>query len=114
MLTNSIEDNGVGSYGLAHGVTSDWEWADTTVDLMSEINVYGSNVWSSAGFDTGIKNMVFPGFSMNPLLKVINREDFWLSNVCTGSSFCFCVNNGRSDHGEAGRAFAVRPFFLIG
>ncbi len=57
LLTNQISLTAINqSGGIWHGTANDWEWYTRNVDLISEQNVYGTNVWSSAGYDTGVDN----------------------------------------------------------
>ena len=57
LLTNQISLTAINqSGGIWQGTANDWEWYTRNVDLISEQNVYGTNVWSSAGYDTGVDN----------------------------------------------------------
>ena len=35
-------------------------------DLMSEVNIYGTTVWSTSGHDTGIDNRQYAIFQLKP------------------------------------------------
>lgn len=102
------------------GNASDWEWIDCQLSLMSEAQVYGANVFSSSGYDTGIDNMQFPIFSLDPKFKHAglgkggDRMWYWLKNVVSSTYFAHVANDGASTDSNASDANGVRPFMLIG
>lgn len=53
--------------------------------LMSEIEVYGSIVWSSSGYDTGNANHQFELFA-NSKSAINNRSAwYWLKDIASSS-----------------------------
>lgn len=102
------------------GNASDWEWIDCYLSLMSEVQVYGANVFSSSGYDTGIDNMQFPLFVLDPRFKHAGlgnggaRQWYWLKNVVSSTSFALVDAGGASGSYHASGASGVRPFMLIG
>lgn len=95
------------------GVATGLEWADACVELMTEAEVYGTNVWSSSGYETGIDKSQFPIFRLMPELTTANRDWYWLRNVRSASAFAFANGDGRADGADASNVHGVRPFFLI-
>jgi hypothetical protein len=81
---------------------------------MSEIELYGSIVWSSNGYNTGTAKHQLPLFAKAP--KYINptRTWFWLRDVATAAHFCYCGRYGDAYYDNASTARGVRPRFLIG
>lgn len=114
LVTNKINATGVNRYGTANGCTNGWEWIDAQAILMSEVELYGSIVWSSAAWDTGNANHQFELFA-NSKSAINDRSAWcWLKDVASASGFCCCDGNGRSDCGGASNAsYYVRPRFVI-
>ena len=126
LVTNktTAETPSMGGAGLT-GAATGWNWADDTITLMSEIQVYGLKVWSSSGYDTGIANRQLALFQHDPTALVCklggtddvtasNRAWWWLRDVASASGFAFVSNDGRSDYGDASGSGGVRPLFCIG
>ena len=126
LLTNSISETGVSMAGAGFtGCSNGWDWNNVQLSLLSEIQVYGSNVFSSSGYDTGIDNVQLPLFALDPAALLCklggtddvnssNRQWYWLKNVVSTTSFCNVDSRGHSNYGGAGFSGGVRPLFLIG
>ena len=121
LLTTSVSETGNSNAGAGYtGYANNWEWKDTKLRLMSEIQVYGSNVFSSSFYDTGEANIQFPLFRLAPDLKVAglghngSRMWYWLSAVASAAAFANCNNNGNSNNNAAAGGGGVRPHFCIG
>ena len=116
LLTKTVNTNAVsGGYTGWNGASSDWEWADTTVRLCNEIDVYGTRAFSSSAFDVGMACVQLPLFALNPALRVeANRDWWWLSAVSLSDSFCFVGSDGNAGGLWASNVAGVRPRFLIG
>ena len=119
LLTNRISSNTINqSGGIWKGTTDDWAWYTRSIDLMSEQNVYGTNVWSSAGYDTGIDNRQYALFQLKP--EFINsygttRFHYWLKNVTGVDRFAYASDFGYSNGCYVAKyPLGVRPRFLIG
>ena len=81
--------------------------------LMSEIEVYGSKVWSGA-WDIGLANQQFPLFRLVPQLASGIGYNYWLSGVATSSQACFVFGSGIAGLAGASNTYGVRPRFLVG
>lgn len=123
LLTNTISATGASMAGAGlTGYASNWAWADTTLSLLSEVQVYGANVWSSSGYDTGCDNLQLPLFALDPTAKVCGkggtasggRQWYWLRNVVSATSFAGVDGNGGSGYLHASNSRGVRPLFCIG
>lgn len=114
LVTNKINATGVNRYGTANGCTNGWEWIDAQAILMSEVELYGSIVWSSAAWDTGNANHQFELFA-NSKSAINDRSAwYWLKDVASASEFCYCSNGGYSSYsGASGAGSCVRPRFVI-
>lgn len=122
ILTNAINATGNSNAGAGFtGCSSGWAWTDTQLSLLSEIQVYGSNVFSSSFYDTGCDNLQLPLFALDPTAKVCGkggtgtgRQWYWLRNVASATSFAYVSSDGHSDFNYASYSSGVRPLFLIG
>lgn len=122
LLTNSISTSlssmaGAGWSGASNG----WEWIDTKLSLMNEVQLYGSTVLSSSFYDVGCDNLQLPLFRLNPRSKIAGqggtgdgRMWYWLRAVAGSTTFCLCAYNGLAGYGSASDSLGVRPLFCIG
>ncbi len=122
LLTNTIGSTLASNAGAGFtGASSNWAWTDTKLSLLSEIQVYGSNVFSSSFYDTGCNNLQLPLFALDPTAKVcgkggtgVGRQWYWLRNVASAANFALVSDNGFSDYAGASGSYGVRPLFCIG
>ena len=123
LLTISTSTTGNSNAGAGYtGYSNNWEWKNCDLRLMSEVQVYGSTVFSSSFYDVGNANIQFPLFRLAPDLKVANlgfntgngRMWYWLSAVSSAAAFACCGNNGNSNNNNAAGEGGVRPHFCIG
>lgn len=113
-LANAINGTLVNRYGSATGAASGWEWKSVQACLMSEIEVYGSIVWSSSAYNTGTACKQFELFAMSK--RAINNRSawYWLKDVVSSSNFARVDNVGHAYYGGASSAgYYVRPRFII-
>jgi hypothetical protein len=114
-LSNSINTSGVNRYGTADGCANNWAWASVQAVLLSEIECYGSIVWSSSGYDTGEANKQLPLFAYSESARNNRSAYYWLKDVASAVRFCYSSNLGSSNYGSAsGASYYVRPRFIIG
>ncbi len=117
LLADQMEQSRSNQFGRTNGgASSGWAWYDSQVDLMSEVNVYGSTVWSSSGYDIGIDNRQYAIFQLKP--EFINsygnqRFNYWLKAVADSTGFALVDNDGLANSGSASYSGGVRPRFLI-
>ena len=114
LVTNSINSGGYNRLGTNSGCSNGWEWISAQAILMSEVEVYGSTVWSSSGYDTGNANHQLEVFA-NYKAAINNRTAwYWLKDIAYASSFCYYYVSGLSDFGGASNSGGyVRPRFVI-
>ena len=122
LLTNSISTslNSMAGAGWT-GASNNWEWIDTKLSLMNEVQLYGSTALSSSFYDVGCDNLQLPLFRLNPRSTIAGhggtgdgRMWYWLRAVAGSASFCLCGLAGRASDGFAGNSGGVRPLFCIG
>lgn len=98
---------------VTDGKASGWAWADSDIDLMNEVMVYGCNVWASApNYETGIDKCQLKLFQERPDL-ITTRADWWLRSVASDSGFACVAAAGYAAGFGAGNAVGVRPAFAI-
>lgn len=114
LITNALNANGVNRFGSASGCSSNWEWSSEQAILMSEVEVYGSIVWSSSGYDTGSAKVQLPLFRYST--KALNNRSswYWLKDIASAAYFCGVSSYGRADYSGAGDASGfARPRFVL-
>lgn len=106
LLTNAVNGN----------TPSGWAWFDSDVELMNEVQVYGSVAWGAHdgnGYNVASGDGQFPLF-MFDRTKLHNREDYWLRDVSSAPAFSNVGNGGGADGSVASYSLGVRPAFCIG
>ena len=114
LLSNSINANGYNRFGTNSGCSNDWDWHPVQAVLMSEIEVYGSTVWSSSGFDTGSAKVQMPAFRYNTNDMIPNDTYYFLKDVVSSEGFCTTSGNGFTAYNRASDIRHVRPRFILG
>lgn len=106
LLTNAVNGN----------TPSGWAWFDSDVELMNEVQVYGSVAWGAHdgnGYNVASGDGQFPLF-MFDRTKLHNREDYWLRDVSSAASFSIVSSGGDASAANASISLGVRPAFCIG
>ena len=100
----------------ANGKANNWDWYDSTVEVPSEVMMYGSTIWSNyggSGYNVGTAYPILPLALVKPEF-VINREHYWLRDVVSSSSFAYVSGNGYANsHYASTSVVGVRPYFLL-
>ena len=100
------------------GYASGGSWYDSTVELMTEQNVYGGKIFSNIQNGTALANSYtvdksqYPLFAFRPDM-ISNRAWFWLRDVVSASYFANVNSNGNATSTNASIALGVRPAFSI-
>lgn len=106
LLTNAVNGN----------TPSGWAWFDSDVELMNEVQAYGSVAWGAHdgnGYNVASGDGQFPLF-MFDRTKLHNREDYWLRDVSSAADFSYVNGNGYASGNNASNSRGVRPAFCIG
>lgn len=106
LLTNAVNGN----------TPSGWAWFDSDVELMNEVQAYGSVAWGAHdgnGYNVASGDGQFPLF-MFDRTKLHNREDYWLRDVASAAYFSRVYDCGYANAGNASYSLGVRPAFCIG
>ena len=113
LLTKGINATGYNRYGINSGCSNDWAWYSRKVDLMNEVQVFGSIVWSSSGYETGSDNCQLPLFRLAPEFITNRSYWYWLRNISNASCFALVGSDGNSGGNGASATGGVRPCFYI-
>lgn len=114
LVSISINATGYNRFGSATGCASQWEWISAQAILMSEIEAYGSIVWSSAGYDTGNANRQLPFFAFSKQAQNNRSAYWWLKDIASAAIFCGAgIDGGAGFNGASFAGFFVRPRFII-
>lgn len=107
LLTNAVNGN----------TPSGWAWFDSDVELMNEVQAYGSVAWGAHdgnGYNVASGDGQFPLF-MFDRTKLHNREDYWLRDVSSATDFSIVYYGGYASNSDgASASLGVRPAFCIG
>jgi len=102
----------------ANGYASSGAWYDSTVELMTEQNVYGCKIFGNCLNGTSIPNNYtidksqYPLFALNPYMQS-NRQWYWLRDVVSAANFAVVSSRGYAYYYYASHSFGVRPAFCI-
>ena len=114
LISRTLNASGYNRFGTAGGCSNDWEWTSVQAILMSEIEVFGSTVWSSSGFDTGSACKPLALFQQSEVARSNRTAYYWLKDVASAAYFCCANGNGDSGYGFASVAeYWVRPRFIL-
>lgn len=95
------------------GASSSWAWGTVELQLMNEVQVFGTTVWSSSAYDVGCDNKLLPVFKFINLIQ-FGRSTYWLRSVVSSTTFANCYSDGPAYSAYASTALAVRPIILFG
>lgn len=94
-------------------------WATVTVDLMTEEQVYGTNILSARSgngvfaYTHTVDKTQMPLFRFRPDMQTCRSSAYWLQNICSPAYFAHASARGIADAPGASSAFGVRPAFCV-
>ena len=103
---------------VTNGKPSGGSWYDSTVELMTEQNVYGGKIFGAGNDGSSVPALYtidksqFPLFSHDPSM-ISNRQWFWLRDVVSAADFALVGSAGLAYYTGASAAGGVRPAFSI-
>lgn len=106
LLTNAVNGN----------TPSGWTWVDSDVELMNEVQVYGSVAWGAHdgnGYNVASGDGQFPLFAFDRT-KLHNRQEYWLRDVSSAILFSAVSGSGYATSLNPSLSLGVRPAFCIG
>lgn len=109
---------------VTSGYPSAGVWTDSAIDLMNEVAVYGSHVYTPAGDGTNIVKRYTNSFKQLALFAVCpkfihqtesgQRISYWLRDVVSDQRFARVTDYGPDTDTAASLEYGIRPFFAIG
>ena len=103
---------------VTNGKPSGGSWYDSTVELMTEQNVYGGKIFGAGNDGSTIPYLYtidksqFPLFAHDPSM-ISNRQWFWLRDVVSAAYFAYVISSGSAYCDYASADSGVRPAFSI-
>lgn len=103
---------------VTNGKPSGGSWYDSTVELMTEQNVYGDKIFGAVNDGSTIPYLYtidrsqFPLFAHDPSM-ISNRQWLWLRDVVSATLFAGVTETGNASCNDASYAEGVRPAFSI-
>ena len=114
LYSNAVNTSGYNRFGSAGGCSSSWAWYENQeICALSEVQVYGSIVWSSSGYDTGEACRQLDVFRVYNMNEIFGWEYPWLRDVASASLACLVGDVGRANVGSASFAFYVAALILF-
>lgn len=105
---------------VSSGKASGWDWADVTVEIMSEVMIYGHNVWASApSYESGVDRSQLSLFKhRHDLITALKsstneNETYWLRDIVSSSDFAAIYSSGITRNSASAALLGVRPAFLV-
>ena len=112
LISNNANENVPAPATDGLGRTNSWEWVITQITLLSEVQVYGCMVFSSA-YDVGEACKQLEAFQYNHELQTFRTGHSWLRGVVNVNSFTASGYDGKPDAVMAGFSLYVRPLLLL-
>lgn len=106
------------SNAVTNGRPSGGSWYDSTVELMTEQNVYGGKIFGAGNDGSSVPALYtvdksqYPLFAFRPDL-ISNRQTFWLRDVVSAAYFADVASGGYANSNGASLVYGVRPAFSI-
>ena len=95
-------------YGSNTGASNNWAWSDNQyIAALSEVQVYGSVVWSSSGYDTGEADQQLEVFKYFKHTDIFGDEYPWLRDVVSSSFAAFADSYGSASYAGTTGAYYV-------
>ena len=105
---------------VTNGKLSGGTWMDATVELMNEIMVYGTTVFTP-GCDGAtvpylytLNKIQLAAFQLNPAFITVRGQWYWLRDVVSSANFAAVSSGGYAGYRGAANALYVRPYAIIG
>ena len=114
---------------MQNAVTDGYEltgvWVNADIELMSEIMVYGSNIFHNVKCGTAVPNLytvnktqlalfrLDPSYIICKNVAQTDRSHWWLRDVVSAANFALVHVTGNANHAGASNSVGVRPAFGI-
>lgn len=98
------------------GSATGWAWTDARVELINEVEVYGTQAWTDHGhgnvYEIGINKRQLSIFRLAPGFCNI-RQYWWLRSVSSATTACRMNSSGNVSDTPASGSYVIRPLSLI-
>lgn len=101
---------------VTNNAATGWAWHDSTVELMSEVMVYGVRAWSAEmlnGFSVGIDNTQLALFALDPSKIAVYGTIVFLRDITRNNAWCTIGATGPANIQAPANSSGVRPCFGI-
>lgn len=113
-LTNAVNTTGMNRRREATGCSSGSTWEQNCkICALSEVQVYGSIVWSSSGYDTGEACRQLDVFRVYNHTEIFGGESPWLRDVVSASNAAYASTSGYAYFDSASDALHVAALVLF-
>ena len=117
LLPNTMDMSSISKNGWK-GFPTNWNWVNTNNSggfaiLPTEIEIYGSLIWSNGNYDVGINCQKLPVFNYISY-NTFFRAHFWLRSVVSSSGFAVAASYGHASSDGASARRCVHPLINIG
>lgn len=94
-------------------------WITTDIDLMSEIMLYGSNIYNQCATGTVVPNLHTTAKQQLSLFRLVPQyicadNAYWLRDITSSTDYALMSSAGNSGHDPANMEYGVRPVFAVG
>ena len=114
LYSTAVNTSGYNRFGSAGGCSSSWAWySNQKICALSEVQVYGSIVWSSSGYDTGEACRQLDVFRVYNMNEIFEGRYPWLRDVASSSLACYVNDNGLADYSRAHYTLYVAALILF-
>lgn len=114
LYSTAVNTSGYNRFGSAGGCSSSWAWyADQKICALSEVQVYGSIVWSSSGYDTGEACRQLDVFRVYNMNEIFEGRYPWLRDVASSSYACSVGDIGGASRDYANYYYCVAALILF-
>ena len=114
LYSNAVNTSGYNRFGSAGGCSSGWDWyTNQKICALSEVQVYGSIVWSSSGYDTGEACRQLDVFRVYNMNEIFEGRYPWLRDVASSSYACGVYDYGYASNSTASYARYVAALILF-
>jgi hypothetical protein len=113
MLSSAVNTTGYNKMGAASGCSSSFDWENTYISALSEMQVYGGTIWSSSGYDTGEADQQLEVFQHYKHTEIFGNEYPWLRDVVSASFAAIAGRGGYAGYDPASDAIYVAALVLF-
>ena len=112
LISTEVNNSSPSALQESTGIASRWNWYETQITTMSEVQVYGS-VAVSGTMDVGEACTQLEAFQYNHELQNFIHGAFWLRGVSSSTGFSVSGNRGYAYSNNSSISYYVRPLLLL-